>query len=224
MFLWMDLVALVVHPIRAIPAIDRDRRGLQGAIALGLSVLIPAVLAEVAAFGPYRPPTGLGSLPSLTTQGADIYARWVYQHRFVLPIYEVLGGLLLWVLAGAAIHGAARALKGRGQLAGFVKLVGFVALVGLVSVPVSALQTIARLSANPAAALSVASAGTALGIGVFVWQNVLLILAAQAHYGLSTERAVTAVLGPVGCLAVLLFGLIVLAAIATVLIRPIGSL
>ena len=224
MFLWADLVALVGHPVRALPAIDRERRGVHGAVALGLSVLIPAILAEVAAFAPYRPPAGLGSLPSLTAQGADIYARWVYQHRVVLPIYEILAGVLLWLLAGAAIHVAARALHGRGDLAGFVKLAGFVALVGLVSVPLTALQAIARLSANPRAELSIGSAAAAVGIGVFVWQNVLLVLAAQAHYGLSTERAVTAVLGPVGCLVVILFALIVIATIATVLIRPLGSL
>ena len=224
MFLWADLMSLIVHPVRALPAIDRERRWVQGAIALGLSVLIPAILAEVGAFGAYRPPAGLSSLPSLTAQGADIYARWVYLHRFVLPIYGVVAGLVLWVVASAVIHVAARALRGRGDLAGFLNLAGFVALVGLVSVPFTALQAVARLSGSPGAELSIGSAAAAIGVGVFLWQNMLLVLAARAHYGLSTERAVTAVLGPVGCLGVLLFALIVLATIATVLLRPLGSL
>jgi hypothetical protein len=59
---------------------------------------------------------------------------------------------------------------------------------------------------------------------VFLWQNGLLILAAQVHYGLSTGRAITAVLGPIGCLLILGLALLVLLVVVAVLSRPAGSL
>ncbi|MDQ6882861.1 MAG: YIP1 family protein [Candidatus Dormibacteraeota bacterium] len=217
MFLWTDLRMLVVHPSRGLAEIASRRRADQAALALGLSLLLPAVFAELAAFAPYRPPANLGSLPSLTAQGADIYARWTYQHRFWIPVVEVLVGLVLWLAAGLLIHLGARALKGRGDLSGYLELIGFVALVGLVAIPVSALDALARLSSNVRAAASIGSLAGFVGVAVFLWQNVLLILAAQAHYGLSVQRAVTAVVGPIGCLVVLGMGLVFLAAIAAVL-------
>ncbi len=217
MFLWTDLQMLIVHPSRGLAEIAARRRRDQAALALGLSLLVPAVFAELAAFAPYRPPANLGSLPSLTAQGADIYARWVYQHRFWIPIVEVLVGLLLWLVAGILIHFGARALKGRGDLPGYFKLIGFVALVGLVAVPVWALDALARLSSNARASTAIGSLAGVTGVAIFVWQNVLLIRAAQIHYGLSLQRAVTAVVGPIGCLAVLGIALLLLVAIAAVL-------
>lgn len=210
---------LIVHPSRGLAEIAARRRGDQAALALGLSLLLPAVFAELAAFAPYRPPANLGSLPSLTAQGADIYARWVYLHRFWIPIVEVLIGLLLWLVAGVLIHLGARALKGQGDLPGYFKLIGFVALVGLVPVPVSALDAFARLSSNARAAAAIGSLAGLTGVAVFLWQNGLLILAAQAHYGLSMPRAMTAVVGPIGCLVVLGIALLLLVAIAAVLGR-----
>ncbi|MEO6796546.1 MAG: YIP1 family protein [Candidatus Dormibacter sp.] len=224
MFLWTDLLALTLHPFRALPEIDRRRHPAHGALALGLSVLVPAILAELAALGPYRPPASLGSLPSLSAQGLDIYARWVYQHRFRVPVVTLLGSLLLWIVAGLVIHAGARALHGRGDLMNFLKLIGFVALVGLVATPVTVLDTVARLSSSGQAQHSIDSLTGTLGLTIFVWQNVLLVMAAQAHYGLSTGRAVTAVLGPIGCLLVLGLALLALVVIAAALARPAGAL
>jgi hypothetical protein len=46
---------------------------------------------------------------------------------------------------------------------------------------------------------------------VFLWQNVLLVLAARNHYGISTERAVAAVIGPIGAVVLLVVALIIVA-------------
>jgi len=188
----------------------------QGLLALALSVIVPGVVSELGALGPFRPPANLGSLPSLTTQGADIYARWTYQHRFLLPAYGVLAGLVLWVVAAALIHAIARALGGRGDFLGYLKLVGFVALVGLAVLPLSLLDALARLQGNARLELSFGQLASIVGIGIFVWQNVLLIYAARLHYSISTERAVAAVIGPIGVVAVLVLALIVLAAVVLV--------
>jgi|GEM_PF-3330697 len=224
MFLWADLAGLALHPFQTMPEIDRRRRLTDGALALALSVLVPALLAELGAAAPYRPPAQLDSLPSLTAQGLDIYARWVYQHRFTIPAVSALGSLLIWLLAALLIHAGARALKGTGSLTGLVKLVGFVSLTGLITLPVSLLETLTRFSPNPTAHASLASLVSIVGLGIFLWQNFLLVLAVQAHYGLSIGRSVTAVLGPIGCLLLLGLALLVLAVVATVLVRPSGSL
>src|SRR5213079_2630344 len=121
MFLWADLRELVRHPFSALGAIDARRRLADGLAALGLSLALPAVLSELGALGRFRPPANLGSLPSLTAQGADIYARWVYQHRFVLPVYGVLISAGLWVAAAGLIHLIARALGGQGGFPGYLK-------------------------------------------------------------------------------------------------------
>src|SRR6266480_6444251 len=107
MFLWADLRELVRHPFSALGAIDARRRLVDGVAALALSLALPAALSELGALGPFRPPANLGSLPSLTAQGADIYARWVYQNRFVLPLYGLLSSGAVWLLAAALIHAIA---------------------------------------------------------------------------------------------------------------------
>ena len=223
MFLWTDLLALLRHPSSALSEIGSRRRAEQAVLALAASLLAPAILAEVAGLGPYRPPANLGSLPTLTAQGADIYARWVYQHRFTIPMVEIAAGLVLWLVAGLIIHLGARALRGRGNLAGFLKLVFFVSLVGLVALPISILETITHLSSNAKAQLSIGSLAGLAGLVVFTWQNWLLILAARMHYALSNRRAVTSVLGPIGCLVILGILVLILAAITAVLVRPAGA-
>src|ERR1700724_2179782 len=136
MFLLADLVELVRHPISALRLMDSRRRLADGMIALALSITLPAAIAELAALGPYRAPANLGSLPSLTAQGADIYARWVYMNRFVLPLYGIAISAVLWLAAAGLIHVIAGVLGGRGDFAGLLKLVGYAALVGLVTLPV----------------------------------------------------------------------------------------
>lgn len=213
MFLWADLIELVRRPSTALQEIDARRRLGDGLLALALSVTLPAVVSELAAVGPFRPPANLGSLPSLTAQGADIYARWVYQHRFVLPVYGVFISVALWVVAAGLIHLIARALHGQGDLLGFLKLAGYAALAGLVSLPILLLDALLKVQGDARAEFSVGQLAGLLGIAIFLWQNALLVIAARHHYAISTERAVAAVVGPVGVVSVLIFALIILAII-----------
>jgi hypothetical protein len=217
MFLWTDLIELVRHPVSALTAIAARRRLPDGLLALALSVMLPAALAELAAFGPFRPPANLGSLPSLTAQGADLYTRWVYQHRFVLPVYGVLISLALWIAAAGVIHLIARALGGRGDFAGWVKLVGYAALVGLVALPLALADALLKLQGNARSELSVGQLAGLVSLGIFLWQNLLLVVAARDHYAISTERAVAAVIGPIGVLAILLVALVIVAIIFAII-------
>jgi hypothetical protein len=210
MFLLADLVELVRHPFTALRAIDARRRLADGLIALALSISLPAVVAELAALGPYRPPANLGSLPSLTAQGADIYARWVYMHRFVLPVYGLVISAILWGAAAGLIHVIARALGGRGDFAGLVKLVGYAALVGLVALPVALVDALLKLQGAARAELTFGQLASLVAVAVFLWQNALLVIATRDHYAISTERAVAAVVGPIGAVLVLLLALIIL--------------
>ncbi len=214
MFLWTDLIELVRRPFTALRTIDARRRLGDGLIALGLSVMLPAAVSELAALGPFRPPANLGSLPSLTAQGADLYTRWTYEHRFVLPLYGVAVSVLLWIAAAGLIHGIARALGGRGDFAGLLKLVGFVALIGLVALPVALADALLKLQGNR---LSIAQLAGVVSLGIFLWQNVLLIFATRDHYAISTERAVAAVIGPIGVLAVVFVALLIAGIILTII-------
>jgi hypothetical protein len=211
MFLWTDLVELVRHPFSALGVIDARRRVADGLLALGLSVTVPAAITELAALGPFRPPANLGSLPSLTAQGADIYARWVYMHRFQIPVYAIGVSAILWIAAAGLIHLIARALGGRGNFAGLVKLMGYAALVGLVALPVALADALLKLQGNAKAELSVGQLAGLLGVAIFLWQNALLVMATRRHYAISTERAVAAVIGPIGVALVLIIVLIILA-------------
>ena len=211
MFLLTDLVELVRHPFSALGIIDARRRLADGLLALGLSVALPAAVAELAALGPFRPPANLGSLPSLTAQGADIYARWVYINRFVIPLYGIGISLVLWIAAGGLIHLIARALGGHGSFAGLVKLLGYAALVGLVALPVDLADALLKLQGHARAELSVGQLAGLLGVAIFLWQNALLVMATRQHYAISTERAVAAVIGPIGAVLVLALALVILA-------------
>jgi len=211
MFLWTDLVELVRHPFSALGIIDARRRLADGLLALGLSVTLPAAVAELAALGPFRPPANLGTLPSLTAQGADIYARWVYMNRFIVPVYGIAISTVLWIAAGGLIHVIARALGGRGSFAGLMKLLGYAALVGLVTLPVGVADALLKLTGNARAELSVGQLAGLLSVAIFLWQNALLVIATRRHYAISTERAVAAVIGPIGAVLVLALALIILA-------------
>jgi hypothetical protein len=212
-----DLVELVRRPVKALQDIDARRRLADGLLALALSLFLPALVGELGALGPFRPPANLGSLPSLTAQGADIYARWTYQHRFALPVYGMLASLVLWLLAAGLIHVIARALGGRGDLTGYVKLLGYAALVSLVVLPVAFLDAIAKLQGNARLDVSLGQLAGLLTLAIFLWQNVLLVFAARLHYGFSTERAIAAVIGPLAVVAVLLVALFLLAIVLFVL-------
>jgi hypothetical protein len=217
MFLWADLVELVRHPFSALRSIDARRRLADGLAALALSATLPAAVAEVAAVGPFRPPPNLGSLPSLTAQGADIYARWVYMHRFVLPVSGIAIFTVLWVATAGLIHVIARALGGRGDFAGLLKLVGYAALVGLVALPVALVDALLKLQGAARAEASFGQLAGLLAIAIFLWQNALLVMATREHYAISTERAVAAVVGPIGAVLILVLALIVLAIILAII-------
>jgi hypothetical protein len=219
MFLWTDLIDLVRHPFSAMRLIDVRRRLPEGLLALALSVSLPAAVAELAALGPFRPPANLGSLPSLSGQGLDIYARWTYQHRFVLPLYGLAISLVAWLAAVGLIHLVVRALKGRGDFQGYLKLAGYAALVGVVALPFAALEAAFRIAGNARAELAAGQLAGLVSVMVFLWQNGLLVLAARDHYGVSTGRAVSAVVGPIGCVIALGVALIILAVILALLAR-----
>ena len=220
MFLWADLVELVRHSFSGFGLIDGRRRLGEGLAALALSLALPAALSELAALGPFRPPANLGSLPSLTAQGADIYARWVYQNRFVLPLYGLLFSGGLWLLAAALIHAIARALRGRGDFRGYLKLVGYTAFVGVITLPLVIVDTGLKIQGNTSLESQIGQLLGLLGLAIFLWQNTLLVLAARRHYGLSTERAVAAVVGPAGVVLVLVVALIILAVVFAIIAQP----
>ncbi|HET9847396.1 MAG TPA: Yip1 family protein [Candidatus Dormibacteraeota bacterium] len=217
-----DLIELVRRPLTALQTIDSRRRASSGLIALALSVTLPAIATEIGAFGPFRPPANLGSLPSLTGQGADIYAHWTYQHRFLLPLYGVVISLLLWFAAAGLIHVIARTLGGQGDFLGYLKLVGYVALVGLVALPVDVIDALLKLQDNARLELSIGQLAGLLGVAIFLWQNLLLVYGARTHYGISTERAVAAVIGPVGGVIILALVLVILSIVLLVVSQ--GSL
>ena len=217
MFLWTDLVELVRHPFSALGVIDARRRLADGLLALAVSVSLPAAVAELAALGPFRPPANLGSLPSLTAQGADIYARWVYMQRFLIPVFGIGVSLVLWIAAAGLIHAIARALGGRGDFRGLVKLVGYAALVGVVLLPLALLDALLKLQGNARVELPVGQLVGLLGVAIFLWQNALLVMATRRHYAISTERAVAAVIGPIGVVVVVVLALVILAIVLAVI-------
>ncbi len=216
-----DLISVLRRPFQAFSPLD-NRRGLRdGLLALVLGVAIPALIQEVAALAPYRRIV----LVSTSVDAAaltDLFNRWSYDQRFWLPLYGLLAGLLLWVLAAALVHGVALMLHGRGSFTGYLKLVGYVALAGTVIVPFSALDAALKAAGSQGAEGQLGSVLLALSLAVFAWQNLLLILAAKSHYGLSMERATTAVLGPVGALIALLIALFIVGAVLFLFVsRPV---
>jgi len=217
MFLLADLVGLVRRPFTALRTIDQRRSLAAGLAALGLSITLPAAVAEVAALAPFRPPPSLGSLPSLTAQGADIYARWVYGHRFLLPVYGIAISLILWVAAAGLIHVIARTLGGRGDFAGLAKLVGYAALVGLVALPVALVDALLKLQGATQAEAAFGQLAGFVAVAIFLWQNALLVIAARDHYAISTQRAVAAVIGPIGAVIVLALALIILGIVLAII-------
>ena len=216
-----DLISVLRRPFQAFSPLDNRRTLREGLLALLLGVVVPAVVQEVAALAPYRR-IALGSTSVGAAALTDLFNRWSYEQRFWLPLYGLVAGLLLWVLAAALVHGVARVLHGQGSFTGYLKLVGYVALAGIVIVPFSALAAGLKAAGSPGAEGQFGSLLLLLSLAVFAWQNLLLILAAQSHYGLSMERATTAVLGPVGALIILLIALFIVGAVLFLFVsRPV---
>src|ERR1700704_2881701 len=217
MFLLADLVDLVRHPFSALRLINRRRGLAAGLTALAVSIALPAAVAGLGALGPCRPPANLGSLPSLTAQGADIYARWVYMQRYVVPLYGIAIFAVLWLAAAGLIHLIARALGGRGDFAGLVKLLGFVALAGLVALPLELVDALLKLLGAARLEMAFGQLVFLLAVTVFLWQNALLVMATRDHYAISTGRAVAALVGPTSVVIVLVLALIILAIILAII-------
>jgi hypothetical protein len=213
-----DLIAVLRRPFHAFPPLDQRRRMRDGLVALALGVALPTLDQELAALAPYRRIAVAGASPDAAML-TDLFNRWNYEHRFWLPIYGLIAGLLLWLLAAALVHWVARMLQGRGSFSGYLKLVGYVALAGIVLLPFSAIDIALKAGASPGASAEFGSLLLVLSLAVFAWQNLLLVLAARSHYGLSIERATTAVLGPVGALIILMIGLVT---VGTVLLLVLG--
>src|SRR5438874_11816156 len=149
-----------------------------------------------------------------------MYARWVYQNRFVLPVYGLLFSGGLWLLAAAVIHAVALALRGRGDFRGYLKLVGYTAFVGVITLPLVIVDTGLKIQGNTSLESQIGQLLGLLGLAIFLWQNALLVLAARQHYGLSTERAAAAVVGPIGVVVVLALALVILAVVFATLSPP----
>src|SRR2546429_9352103 len=86
MFLLADLVELVRRPFAALRTIDQRRSLAAGLVALGLSITLPAAVAELAVLGPFSPPPGLGAPPALPGRGAAVLPRWVGRGPCVPPL------------------------------------------------------------------------------------------------------------------------------------------
>jgi len=111
----------------------------------------------------------------------------------------------------------ARTLGGRGDFAGLAKLVGYAALVGLVALPVALVDALLKLQGATRAESSFGQLAGLVAIGIFLWQNALLVMATRDHYAISTERAVAAVIGPIGAVIVLALALIILGIIFAIM-------
>jgi hypothetical protein len=98
-----------------------------------------------------------------------------------------------------------------------VKLVGYAALVGVVTLPLALADALLKVQGNARAELSVGQLAGLASLAVLLWQNVLLVLAARDHYGISTERAVAAVIGPIGAVVVLVLALVILAIVLAIM-------
>lgn len=219
MYLFADLAEVLRHPFQAFPRLQQARRLKHGLVALAAALILPALVDEIAGLAPYRSV----ALPAISPDAAalsDLFSRWSFQERFRLPVYGVMAGLVLWLLAAVLVHAVARALQGRGGLAGYMKLVGYVALAGIITLPFTAADVALKAAGNRTAEAQLSSLVLLLSIAVFAWQNFLLVVAAHSHYGLSMERATAAVLGPVGALIVLLVVTVILVTVVLVVARP----
>ena len=214
MYLWSDFVQLVMRPITALARI-RDHRQLHGGLlAFGISLVASTLVSELAAIRPYPAGTLVGLPPDL----AALILDSLNAHRFALPVYSSAAAIPLWILALAFIHFLARRLGGRGTFYGYMKVTGYIALMGLIALPLSLLQVLSRAAGLESASSGIGLLLPILQVGLFVWQNVLYVFAAQVNYSIPVQRAMTAVVGPIGCVFGLLVGLLILAIIATALV------
>lgn len=222
--MWLDFTDLVTRPTAALRAVEDQRRLSAGLWAFAVALGLPALVGEVGALGPYHD----GALVGAAGSGSDlqplmqVFSHWLYQQRFLLPLLDLVAATIFWAVAVVLIHLSSRALSGQGGLGGLVTLTGYVALLGLLSLPVTLLTAVLQAAGRGPAAGSLAPLALVLGVAIFLWQNAMLVQAARVHYRLSLNRAITAVIGPLAAVAVLLVALTVFLAVAALTLRPIG--
>lgn len=214
MYLWSDFLELVMRPFAALARIRDQRRLQHGLLAFGISLIASTLVAEVAAIRPYP----AGSLAGLPPDLGALILDSLNAHRFALPVYSSAAAIPVWILALAFIHFLARRLGGRGTFQGYMKITGYIALIGLIALPLSLLQILSRTAGIESASNGIGLLLPVLQVGLFIWQNVLYIFAAQVNYSIPVQRAMTAVVGPIGCVLGLVVGLLILAIVATALV------
>src|SRR5438128_1301711 len=91
---------------------------------------------------------------------------------------------------------------------------------GLAALALALVDALLKIQGNARLELQIGQLQGLLGLAIFLWQNALLVLATRQHYGLSTERAVAAVVGPIGVVVVLVVALIILAVVFAIITQP----
>jgi hypothetical protein len=78
-------------------------------------------------------------------------------------------------------------------------------------------DTLLKLQGAARAEVSFGQLAGVVAVAIFLWQNALLVIATRDHYAMSTERAVAAVIGPIGIVFVLTIALIILGVVLTII-------
>ncbi|HYM49678.1 MAG TPA: YIP1 family protein [Candidatus Limnocylindrales bacterium] len=203
MFLLADPLGLLRRPAATLARIDQHRRLAHGLLGITVSVAIPALIAELDALARGGPAQGVPAVAGDLHLLSAAFFGWVYAQRFILPLDDLVASLGLWLLAVSLVHLVAKRLGGRGAWAGYLGLSGSIALTGLLAAPVQLVEAVLRALGNAPAADSLGPVSGSLGIALFAWQNVLLVMAAARHYRLPTDRAVAAVVGPAAAIVAL---------------------
>ncbi len=130
------------------------------------------------------------------------------------------GGFLFavakWLVAAGLLHLLAELCGGRGSARGVLAVCGVAGLPAVFMLPVQ--LGVSYFNPGPPAALFTAL----LGLGLFIWSTVLLVVGIREVHGLSTGRAVLVVLTP--GLAVLLLVVLITAAAYSFAVRLPGVL
>ena len=232
----IDLLTLARHPFRAVDALADQRRPAQGLAALLTGMLLPALAAELGAFGPFRLPEVVNLLPPTAQLVLDVIARTLYRGRFLIPLLEALAGVAGWLLAIALIHLASRRLSkkasprplrpafaeevrasDKASLRGLATTAGYIAGLGAVTFPLLLIGEGLRRYVSEAAASAFGGLLFSAACLLFAWQTVLLIYAVRRQYRVSSDQATVAVLGPIATLGLLLLALAALATTMAVL-------
>src|SRR5438552_1632819 len=90
-------------------------------------------------------------------------------------------------------------------------------LVGLVRRPVALVDALLKLQGATQAEAAFGQLAGFVAVAIFLWQNALLVIAARDHYAISTQRAVAAVIGPIGAVIILALALIILGIVLAII-------